>query len=169
MLVSWQLEQFSFAAQLIASAGSTVASSTSDRRPKFHAAFRRSLFAALCEALVLSIARPNFVTSAQAASCRSVDRAWRFPRGAQRSTRQLRSQSSQQHSPGARNFRRAAGSVRFGSSLQLVWRSFLWANGGLTIHSSRIRFAARLNSGVRPLGGASCAALSDTVVSLHAY
>jgi hypothetical protein len=57
---------------------------------------------------------------------------------------------------------------------------------GLTIHSSRTRFvpakggtekratfclhyAGRLNSGVRPLGGASCMAQSDTVVSLHAH
>jgi hypothetical protein len=89
-----------------------VASSSSDRRPEFHAAFRRSLLAALREALVLSVPRPSFVASAQAASCRSVDRAWRFPRGAQTFTRQLRSQSSQQHSPGARKFQ-ARG--RFGS------------------------------------------------------
>ena len=53
--------------------------------------------------------------------------------------------------PGARRFRRAAGSCGISPSVWLATASLLWANGGLTIHSSRSRFAARLNSGVRPL------------------
>ena len=53
--------------------------------------------------------------------------------------------------PSARSFRCAADSSGIRSSVWLATESLLWANGGLTIHSTGSRFAAPVNSGVRPL------------------
>jgi hypothetical protein len=121
---------------------SSVALLIPDWRSQFHTAFRRCLFEPSGEALAVQRARLVYQASHKqlrpAQSSRSLSIGVRSGlHAAPKLSRQLGGIW-----PGARSFSCAAGCHRFESSMWLVRDSFLWANGCLTIHSSRTRFAA---------------------------